>query len=416
MKITKVIGREIYDSRGWPTLQCELILDDSVSIVSYVPSGLSRSKYEARELRDGGKRLWGMGVVKAIEHLEEGVAPLLIGQKPEAIELDQKILELDGTPDKSHLGSNVTLAASMALYKAQAYVEEIELFELIAYISGNDTVALPFPFFNVINGGLHAQNNLQIQEFMLVPLGAHNFRESLEIGMTGFHELKNMLMRYGKATSVGDEGGFAPTNLTDQEALEILSELLEKLEITHGNKCVIALDIAASRFYNPSQKNYIFEGQTLSSTDMVGWYKDLISQYPVFSVEDPLSEDDWHGWQLLTQELGSQIQIAGDDLFATNPLRIEAGIKNQWATSAIIKPNQIGTITETLQAIKICKNNNFNTIVSHRSGETEDSFIADLAVGSNAGQIKAGGCCRSERLAKYNRLLEIEDLLLSTLE
>lgn len=416
MKITKVQAREIYDSRGWPTIQCEITLDEQHTVTSSVPAGLSRGSHEARELRDGGKRLWGKGVIKAIENIEQVIAPEIIGKEPEALDLDQKIIELDGTPDKSNLGANATLATSMALYKAQAFNEELELFELIAHLSGNDSVSLPFPFINLINGGLHAQNNLQIQEFMIVPMGSYNFRESMEVATTAFHELKNMLQRYGKSTAVGDEGGFSPLDTDDTQALDILTELLEKLEVTYGNQCVIAIDVAASRFFNPATQTYTINSKSLSAHDLMSWYEDLITTYPIFSIEDGLGEDDWINWERMTKEFGNRIQIVGDDIFATNIARIEEGIKRQTATSVIIKPNQIGTITETLYAIKFCKLHEMNVIVSHRSGETEDTFIADLAVGSNAGQIKAGGCSRSERLAKYNRLLTIEDLLMSAPE
>ena len=416
MKISQVIGREIYDSRGWPTVQCELVLENEISFTSSVPSGLSRGRYEARELRDGGKRLWGMGVLQAIEHIEHTISPELIDKELNALEMDQIIINLDGTDDKSHLGANATLAVSMSLYRAQAYLEQIELFELIAHLFGNESVSLPFPFFNVINGGLHAQNNLKIQEFMIVPVGAVNFRESMEIATTAFHELKNILQRTGLSTTVGDEGGFAPHNVNDLQVLDILVEVLEKLEVQYGNRCVLALDIAASRFYDPATRTYTLDNKHFNSEQMINWYLDLISNYPIFSIEDGLAEDDVIGWQSLTQEFSDKIQIAGDDLFATNYFRIEQGIEHKWATAAIIKPNQIGTVLQTLQAIKLCKQNEMNVIVSHRSGETEDTFIADLAVGTNAGQIKTGGCSRSEHIAKYNRLLYIEDHLMSNSE
>lgn len=347
MKITRVMGREIYDARGWPTVQCEIMLDNTIPIVSSVPAGLSRGKYEARELRDGGKRLWGLGVLKAIENIEQIIAPLLIDKEPQALEMDYKLLELDDTDDKSNLGANTLLAVSMALYRAQAYAENIELFELIAYLCNNETVSLPFPFFNVINGGLYAANSLQIQEFMIVPVGALNFRESAELGIAAFHELKNMLQKKAAHIAWGEEGGFAPDQMEDEEALEILTELLEKLEATYGNKCVLAVDIAASRFYDPLSKKYTFQGKNYTTMELVGWYLELVSNYPIFSLEDPFHEDDILGWQLLTQELGSQLQIAGDELFASQSKRIEFGIENNLATAAVIKPNQIGTFTQT---------------------------------------------------------------------
>lgn len=415
MKISKMIGREIYDSRGWPTIQCEITLEDGTAVVASVPAGLSRGRYEAREMRDGGKRLWGKGVLKAIENLESIIAPEIVGKEPDALEMDFKIIEMDGTPDKSHLGSNATLAASMAIYKAQARVEKIELYELIAYVCGASSVSLPFPLFNIVNGGVHANNDLQIQEFMIVPVASENFRSSMELTVMLFHEFKNILQRYGKSTAVGDEGGFAPQNVSDIEVLDMLCEALEKVEQVHGNRCVIALDIAASRFYDPATRTYEWEGAKISSEDLIAYYAELIESYPIYSIEDGLSEDDWGGWSTMMQVFDNKIQLVADDLFVTNPLRIAQGVKDNVASGVIIKPNQIGTVSEALQAIKLCKNNGLNIIVSHRSGETCDSFIADLAVGASAGQIKAGGCSRSERLSKYNRLLTIEDKLTSSL-
>ncbi len=412
MKIAKVIGREIYDSRGWPTLQCEIILGNGARVQSSVPSGISRGRYEARELRDGDKRLWGKGVLKARENLEHIIAPELIGKEPNALEMDLKIIELDGTPDKSYLGANATLAASMAVYRAQALVEHLELYELIAYIIGAQSVSLPFPLFNLINGGQHADNNLQIQEIMVLPLGTASFRSSLEVGVLIFHELKNSLHKYGKTTSVGDEGGYASFFTSDKEALDILIETLDKIAYVPENKCAIALDIAASHLYNPTTKKYVWSGRSLSSQELIQEYEHLVTEYPIYSIEDGLSEDDWEGWKSLMEVFDNRIQIVGDDIFATSSLRIMYGIEKHVANAVLIKPNQIGTVTETLQAVQLCKTNNLNTIISHRSGETDDSFIADLAVGTSAGQIKAGGCSRGERLAKYNRLLAIEDSLM----
>lgn len=408
MKIVQVTGREIFDSRGWPTLACDIVLEDGVVVTASVPSGISRGSYEARELRDGGKRLWGQGVLKAIENLEQMIAPVLVGQEPSAIELDLRLLELDNTPNKANLGANAMLAASMAVYRAHAHAEKIELYELIAYACGAETISMPFPLFNVINGGLHAQNQLIIQEFMIMPVGMPSFHAAMEYGVMFFHELKASLQRRGKQIVYGEEGGYAPTATTDEEALEMIAETLERLG---EENCMIALDIAATRFYDHALRRYVVRGRKMGSDALISWYKDLAEEYPICSIEDGLHEDDWAGWKMLTAELSSQVQIVGDDLFATNPERIAEGIASHAATASIIKPNQIGTVTEALQAIRLCKTGQFNIIVSHRSGETTDDFIADLSVGASSGQIKAGGLTRGERLAKYNRLLEIEEAL-----
>lgn len=413
MKIAQIVAREIYDSRGWPTIQCNLVLEDGMVITSSVPSGLSRSRHEAYELRDGGKRLWGKGVYKAIENIEEVIAPSLIGKTPNGPTMDITMLDLDGTSDKSNLGANSILAVSMAVYKAQAYNEQIQLYELLAYLCGAETITMPFPQFNLINGGLHSNNKMQIQEFLVVPVGCQYFRTAMELGVTIFHELKNVLSKHGKSIAVGDEGGFAPQATTDLEALTYLHEAIERVNGSEEANCLIAVDFAASQFYDRTSGLYTWQGKHLTSAQLIEVYEELVDEYPIYSIEDPLAEDDWEGWKLITKKLGDEIQIIGDDLYATNFFRIEKGIQDKASTAAIIKPNQIGTITETLQAIQLCKNNNMNMVVSHRSGETNDTFIADLAVGSSAGQIKAGGCSRGERLAKYNRLLEIEDGLLA---
>lgn len=415
MKITQIIAREIYDSRGWPTVQCEVILENCIKFTAAAPSGLSRGKYEAREIRDGGKRLWGLGVLKAVENIEEMIAPALIGKEPNGLEMDLQLLEIDGTSDKSHLGTNATLPVSMAIYKAQAYIEQIELYELIAYICGSESVTIPFPLVNVLNGGLHADNNMHIQEFMIAPLGAADFRSSFELSVTIFHELKNVLQRNGKSTAVGDEGGFAPVCINDEEALILLCEAIDRVEKMQESRCVIALDIAASRFYDPLTRTYLWNNQRIMAQELVEVYHNLIETYPIYSIEDGLSEDDWDGWKYMTQVIGDRVQLVGDDIFATNPERILEGVQQGIAQSVIIKPNQIGTITEALHAIRLCKLNQLNIVISHRSGETEDTFIADLSVGASAGQIKAGGCSRIDRIAKYNRLLMIEDQLMLSL-
>ena len=413
MKIVRIIAREVYDSRGWPTVSCELFLDNDASVVSYVPSGLSTGVYEAIELRDGGKRLMGKGVRKALENIEMIIAPVLLGQEPQAIELDTKLLELDGTSDKSRLGANALLAVSMAVYKAQALVEGLELYELIGYLMGADTVSLPFPMVNIINGGVHGANNLLIQEFMVVPIGAPNFRTAFESVVLVYNELKNLLLEKNLSIAVGDEGGFAAAFCSDTQALDFLLEALERVTVTTDSAatCIIALDIAASRYYDLSTQLYTWGTEQKTADEMIDYYTQLVKQYPIYALEDALSEHDWQGWIQLTQKLGKDVQIIGDDLFATNIYKIAQGILDNVATGVIIKPNQAGTVTETLQAIKLCKSSGLNTIVSHRSGDTEDTFIADLAVGASAGQIKAGACCRSERVAKYNRLLVLEDTL-----
>lgn len=411
MNIASIVGHEIYDSRGWPTLLCAVHLDDGFVAYASVPTGLSRSKYEARELRDGDKRLWGKGVLKSIEMIEQVIAPEFVGQDPNGITMDFKMIEMDGSEDKSYLGANTMLAVSMALYRAQAHAEGIELFELIGYLFGAESITIPFPFFNVINGGVHARNNLTIQEFMIVPVGVPSFRESMEIGVLVYQELKNALIKRGYSTAVGDEGGFSPEVKSDEEALDILTEVLERVGSSEGNRCVIALDFAASQFYDKHTQTYLWQKKHLTSKDMIEVYDELVSTYPIYSIEDGLSEDDWSGWKAMKAALQTKVQIVADDLVATNIDRIARAIEEDCVTSVIIKPNQIGTITEALQAIKLCKENNLNTIVSHRSGETEDSFIADIAIGASAGQLKAGGPSRSERLAKYNRILLIEDML-----
>lgn len=414
MKITHIKAREIYDSRGWPTVECELYLDNGMITTASVPAGRSRSHHEACELRDGGKRLNGMGVQKAVEHIEKVIAPALIGKEPNGPTLDIAILDLDTMPDKSNLGANAILAVSMAVYKAQAIFEQIELYELLAYLCGAETISVPLPQFNMINGGVHADNNLPIQEFLVLPVGASSFRSAMEIGVTVFHELQNILRKKGKSTAVGDEGGFAAQFSGPEEALDYLVTAIEAVGKSEDTRCVIGLDFAASQYYDPTSTLYTWNNKKLSSLELIEAYQSLLQAYPIYSIEDPLAEDDWIAWQTLMTACGAEIQIVGDDIFATNFYRIEEGIKQGLANAVLIKPNQIGTITETLQAIQLCKQNNIKTIVSHRSGETNETFIADLAVGSSSGQIKAGGCCRGERLAKYNRLLAIEDTLLET--
>ncbi len=411
MKITNISGREVFDSRGWPTVQCEIALENEQSVIATVPAGLSVGSKEAKELRDGGQRLFGKGVLKAIENIDNIIAPAFIGKEPNAIDMDLKMIEMDGTVDKSVLGANAMLAVSMALYRAEALVQEVELFELIAYLMGYESVSLPFPQLNIINGGAHANDNLRVQEFLIVPVGAPHFRAALETGVEVFHQLKQLLEKNGKSVNVGDEGGFAPEFENEEEAFDFILEAIEQAHKKHPYTSIIGIDVAASQFYDSATNLYKWHEKLYSADDMIGLYQDYLKKYPLYSIEDGLDERDWDNWVRMTKALENKVQIVGDDLFATNIHNILKGIELHAATGVIIKPNQVGTITESLQAIKLCKSQDINTIVSHRSGETEDTFIADLAVGANAGQIKAGSCSRSERVAKYNRLLRIEDML-----
>lgn len=410
MKITKVVGREIYDSRGWPTVQCELEIDNSAWVTASVPTGISKGSYEAAEIRDGGTRLWGRGVLRAIEHIEYIIGPAIIGLEPDGPMIDTILINLDTTADKSHLGANALLAVSMAVHRAHALIESCELFELIAEIMHTDTVTIPFPQFNLINGGLHAHNKIPIQEFLIVPVGMHHFRSSMELSVTIFHELKQILEQQGYVSSVGDEGGFAP-HIPMHDALISICDGIQRTNQDDELQAVIALDIAASQLYNPLRKRYTIEGTEYTHHQLIDWYEELIDTYPIYSLEDPMAEDDWEGWKHCFARLSDRIQIIGDDLCVTNTTRIQRAIDTRCISAAIIKPNQVGTVTETLNAIRLCHANTINPIISHRSGETNDTFIVDLAVGANAGQIKAGGCCRGERIAKYNRLLWIEDYL-----
>ncbi len=412
MKITKVISREIFDSRGFPTVECELILDNNFSVVASAPSGASRGKYEAVSLYDNNTRLMGFGVRKAVNNIEQIIAPLLIGKEPNTVQMDTMLVQLDGTDNKSKLGANALIATSMAICKAHALMEHIELYELIAYLCGFETVSLPLPMFNMINGGVHADNNLQIQEYMIVIIGMNSFREVMECGVTIFHTLKELLRQQGKRVAVGDEGGFAPNFTNETEALDSLMMAIELVQKNFNATIMISLDVAASQLYDAKRQMYCWQGQYINTNELIAWYESLLKRYPIYSIEDGLSESDWDGWQTLSNTIGSKVKIVGDDIFVTNPQRIWEGIQRDISNAVLIKPNQIGTVTETLQAVKLCKEYNIHTIISHRSGETNDSFIADFAVGISADQIKAGGCSRGERMAKYNRLLRIEQQLI----
>jgi enolase len=410
MKIQDIHAREIFDSRGIPTIECNLFLSDGTMVTASVPAGISRGKYEAFELRDGGDRLMGLGVQKAVSVIEDIIGPLFIDRQPDLINFDFELLDFDQTDSKSRLGANAILAVSIAMCKAQAYVEGLELYEFIAHISQYSTVALPCPMFNFLGGGLHADNNFQIQELLIVPTKELSFYGALNTGVAIYHSLKEVLCAKGKTTSVGYEGCFVPSFKDEYEAFDILMEAIDKSAV--GNNVMISLDVAASHLYNPITGLYKWFGKEVSSHELIEWYASLILRYPIYSIEDGLSETDWNGWIDMKRVLPSSVKVVGDDLFVTNPQRIWQGIESDCATAAVIKPNQIGTVTETLQAIQLCKENNWDVVVSHRSGETNDSFIADLAVGVSAGFIKAGGCSRGERMAKYNRLLDIEQDLI----
>jgi len=405
--IEKIFAREVLDSRGNPTIQVDCVLNDGSMGRATVPSGASTGTYEALELRDGEKRYLGKGVLKAVENVNKTIAKEIIGKSPfDQVGIDQLLIKLDGTPNKSKLGANAILGVSLAVMKAASNSLNLPLYR---YIGGANTKTLPVPFMNVINGGVHADNQLDIQEFMIVPLDAPSFKEALRFGAETFHNLKKILKEKGEVTSVGDEGGFAPQLSSTKEALDILVAAIEKAGYTPGKDIALALDCAASEFYKDGR--YYFEGKELDAKGMVDFYEDLINFYPIVSIEDGLAEEDWEGWKILTERLGSKIQLVGDDIFVTNTERIKKGIKMGVANSVLIKLNQIGTVTETLEAINLSHKSSYTTIISHRSGETEDTTIADLAVGAGTGMIKTGSLSRSERIAKYNRLLVIEEEL-----
>ncbi|MEO0354765.1 MAG: phosphopyruvate hydratase [Cyanobacteria bacterium P01_A01_bin.3] len=400
-----ITAREILDSRGRPTVEAEVFLESGISGLAQVPSGASTGSFEAHELRDGdNERYAGKGVLAAVSNVETVIAPELIGQDVlEQTDVDRFMIELDGTQNKSKLGANAILAVSLAAAKAGASLVGIPLYR---YLGGPLANVLPVPLMNVLNGGAHADNNVDIQEFMIVPLGAPTFSEALRYGAEVFAVLKSILGSKGLTTSVGDEGGFAPNLGSNAEALDLLMAAIEQAGYTPGQDIALALDVASTEFF--SNGVYTFEGAEKSAADMVGYYEQLLAKYPVVSIEDGLAEDDWANWALMTQQIGDRCQLVGDDLFVTNPERLQKGIDTGAGNSILIKLNQIGTLTETLQAIDLATRNGFTSVVSHRSGETEDTTIADLAVATRAGQIKTGSLSRSERIAKYNQLLRIE--------
>jgi enolase len=408
--IKSVKAREILDSRGNPTIEVEVGLADGTTGVAAVPSGASTGKHEAVELRDGDKnRYGGLGVLKAVGHVNTEIASAILGMSPlEQAAIDQRLIEFDGTANKARLGANAILGASLAVAKAGARSRGIPLYR---YLGGTRAKLLPVPMLNILNGGKHALDSVDFQEFMIVPVGAANFHKAIQMSSEVYHSLRKLLVDKKLNTNVGDEGGFAPRLPSNRDALELILTAIDKAGYKAGQELFLALDAAASTFYQNGKYVLSREGVTLNSTEMIDYYVKLVSDYPVISIEDGLAEDDWANWSSLTARLGKQIQIVGDDLYATNLERLEKGIAQKASNSILIKPNQIGTLSETLAVIKRAQQAGWTTIISHRSGETEDTTIADLAVASSAGLIKAGAPCRSERLAKYNRLLKIEEEL-----
>jgi enolase len=407
-RIISIHAREILDSRGNPTVEVEVRCDDGAFGRAAVPSGASTGVHEAIELRDqNNKRYWGKGVQKAIKNVNDVIGKKLIGREVTSQDsIDQTMIEIDGTQNKSKLGANAILGVSLAVAKAAADSKGLPLFRSIGGSSAN---ILPVPLMNIINGGAHADNNLDIQEFMIVPLGFNSFSDAIRAGIETFHSLKSLLKKKGYSTSVGDEGGFAPNLNSNVEAIECIVEAITKAGYKTGKEIYLALDIASSELYKNG--NYVIQDQKLTKDRIVDLYRDWINKYPIISVEDGMAEDDWNGWKILTKELGSKVQLVGDDIFVTNPDRLRKGIKEGIANSILIKVNQIGTLTETLETMRIASNAGYTQIISHRSGETEDSTIADIAVATNAGQIKTGSASRSDRMAKYNQLLRIEEEL-----
>ncbi|CAB4778459.1 unannotated protein [freshwater metagenome] len=408
MAIIEALGaREILDSRGNPTVEVEIELEDGTQARAAVPSGASTGAFEAAELRDGGKRYLGKGVEKAIAFVNDEIAPEIIGFDAQDQRLvDAAMIALDGTKNKSRLGANAILGASLAVAKASAESADLSLFR---YLGGPNAHVLPVPMMNILNGGAHADTNVDIQEFMIAPIGAPTFRESIRWGAEIYHALKSVLKKRGLATSVGDEGGFAPNLESNRAALDLILEAIEAAGYKPGTEIALAMDVAATEFHNNGK--YTFEGASKTSAEMIAYYTSLVDAYPIVSIEDPLNEEDWAGWTDMTKALGSRIQIVGDDLFVTNPERLSRGIAGGTANALLVKVNQIGTLTETIDAVEMAHRANYRSMMSHRSGETEDTTIADLAVALNCGQIKTGAPARTERVAKYNQLLRIEEEL-----
>ena len=406
--ITQVYAREILDSRGNPTVEVEVVLEDGTMGRAAVPSGASTGVHEAVELRDGDKRRYvGKGVIKAVENVNDVIADHLIGlDATRQIEIDELLIRLDETPNKAKLGANAILGVSMAVAKAAANYVGLPLYQ---YLGGTNAHELPVPMMNILNGGQHADNNVDIQEFMIMPVGAPNFSECLRMNVEIYHALKSILKEKGLSTGLGDEGGFAPNLESNAEALDVIMEAIEKAGYKAGKDIMLAMDVAASEFYKDGKYHMLAEGAPKTSTQMVNYLADLVEKYPIISIEDGLAEDDWKGWAALTKKLGDKVQLVGDDLFVTNAARLQMGIDKGVGNAILIKVNQIGTLTETFRAVELAKRHGYSAIVAHRSGETEDTPMADIAVALNAGQIKSGAPARTDRVAKYNQLLRIEE-------
>lgn len=412
--IEHIKALEVFDSRGNPTVQVEVVTEGGFTGVAMVPSGASTGSFEAVELRDNNKeRLMGKGVTKAVQNVNKRIAKILKGANIyDQINIDKQLIELDGTENKQELGANATLGVSIACARAAANSLGMSLYN---YLGGVNAKVLPTPMMNILNGGKHSDNNISIQEFMIMPIGGKTFREKMEMGVEVYHTLKNVLKQKGYSTAVGDEGGFAPNLENEEEAIKVIIEAIQKAGYIPGKDVALSLDIASTEMYEEAKKigkegYYFWKTQVFKTRDeMIEYLEQLVIKYPVISIEDGLAEEDWEGWKTLTKKIGKKVQLVGDDLFVTNVKRLDKGIKNKVANSILIKPNQIGTITETLDAIELAKQNGYKSIISHRSGETEDTTIADIAVATNVGQIKTGAPCRTDRVSKYNRLLNIED-------
>lgn len=413
MKIRAIRARQIFDSRGNPTVEADVMIENGMMGRASVPSGASTGSHEVVELRDGGAEYGGKAVFKAVESVNAVIAPALIGSDPvDQMMLDAKMRDLDGTHNKSKLGGNAILAVSLASAKAAAMSKTMPLYKHVAELAGNTKLTLPLPMINILNGGKHALGSTDVQEFMIMPVGAHSFSHALKIGSEIFHALGKVVSQKGYMTTVGDEGGYAPAvQKGNAEALELILEAVAKAGYVTGKDVALALDVASSELYEGTGYSLKTEGRILSSSEMVNWYASLKKQYPIVSIEDGLAEDDWEGWKHLTQKLGNDMQLVGDDLFVTNPSLLQRGIDEAAGNAILIKPNQIGTLSETIAAVKLAQANNWNTVMSHRSGETEDVTISHLAVGLNTGQIKTGSMSRTDRIAKYNELLRIEEVL-----